>query len=130
MILIDTSVLVRYLRTRDAAIASVFAANQIAVSVVTRAEILHGARDETDYRRLTTALDAFVQIGVDGGAWESLARNLYLLRLNGTPIPFSDALIATLAIREALELWTFDAHFKLSQPALSDLRLYSPPGAS
>lgn len=68
MILIDTSVLVRYLRTRDAAIARVLAANRIAVSVVTRAEILHGARDETDWRRLTTALDAFVQIGVDGGA--------------------------------------------------------------
>lgn len=128
MILIDTSVLVRYLRTRDAAIASVFAANQIAVSVVTRAEILHGARDETDYKKLTTALDAFVQIGVDGGAWESLARNLYLLRPNGTPIPFSDALIATLAIREGLELWTFDAHFKLSQPALSGLSLFSAPG--
>lgn len=129
MILIDTSVLIRYLRTHDAAIESVLTTNQIAVSVVTRAEILHGARDETDYQRLTAALDGFIQIGGDSGTWDSLARNLYLLRLNGTPIPSSDALIATIAIREGVELWTLDNHFTLVQPALSGLTLFSAPRA-
>jgi hypothetical protein len=128
VILVDTSVLVRYLRSGDATIRAVFAANVTAVSVVTRAEILHGARDEADYRRLTTALDAFVQVGVDSATWEALGRNLFLLRLQRPPIPFPDALIATVAISEGLELWTFDNHFKLMKPALPALQLFAPLG--
>jgi predicted nucleic acid-binding protein len=128
VILIDTSVLVRYLRTRDPAIKSVLDTNRAAVSVVTRAEILHGARDDVDFRRLAVVLDALVQVGVEAATWEAFSRNLYLLRLNGTPIPFPDALIATVAIREGLDLWTFDNHFKLIQPALPQLTLFSPPG--
>jgi hypothetical protein len=78
-------------------------------------------------RLLGGLLDALVQIGVDDGTWEALSRNLYLLRLNGTPIPFPHALIATIAIRESLDLWTFDNHFKLIQPALPQLVLFSAP---
>ncbi|HEY2587205.1 MAG TPA: PIN domain-containing protein [Tepidisphaeraceae bacterium] len=127
MILLDTSVLVRYLRTHDAKIKAVFDSQRIAVSVVTRAEILHGARDDQDFRRLTAALDGFVQVTVDDVAWADLAVNLYKLRLRGTPVPFPDALIATVAIQRGLELWTFDSDFTLMQAALPALRLYPFP---
>jgi predicted nucleic acid-binding protein len=44
MILIDTSVLIRYLRTASPAIREVFASTDCGICGVTRAEILHGAR--------------------------------------------------------------------------------------
>ena len=42
MILLDTTVLVRYLRSADPKILRIMTGNPIAVSVVTRAEILLG----------------------------------------------------------------------------------------
>ncbi|HSZ56562.1 MAG TPA: PIN domain-containing protein [Tepidisphaeraceae bacterium] len=127
MILLDTSVLVRYLRTADPKILAVLSAPGVAVSVVTRAEILHGAKNEPDFRRLDKMLDGFSQVGAAPEAWTDLARNLYELRLNGVMVPFPDALIATLAIRESMELWTLDNHFQLIQGVLPSLKLFRPP---
>jgi predicted nucleic acid-binding protein len=64
MILLDTSVLVHFLRTVDPKIAAVLTANSVAVSVVTRAEILHGSKNESDFGKLNAMLDQFVQVGV------------------------------------------------------------------
>jgi predicted nucleic acid-binding protein len=43
-------------------------------------------------------------------------------------VPFPDALIATLAIAENLELWTRDLHFTQIQRVLPSLRLFQEPG--
>jgi predicted nucleic acid-binding protein len=127
MILIDTSVMVRYLRTADTKIASILGAHSIAISVVTRIEILHGARNDVDYDRLSLVLDGFKQIEVDSATWDELARTLYHLRLRGILVPFPDAIIATASIREGLEIWSYDNHFQLMQPVLSAMRLFVEP---
>jgi hypothetical protein len=127
MILLDTSVLIRFLRTADTKISRIMATQSCAISPVTRAEILHGAKNEADYVRLVTVLNGFTQLNIDGGSWDRLARNLYQLRLRGILIPFPDAIIATLAINEKIELWTYDNHFALMQPVLPELRLFSEP---
>jgi len=74
MILLDTSILIRYIRTADPKILGVITANPVAVSVVTRAEILHGAKNETDFRRLEGVLNRFVQATVEPDAWDDLSR--------------------------------------------------------
>ena len=127
MILLDTSVLVRYLRTADPTILNVLKANPAAVSPITRAEILHGAKNDQDFQRLTSMLDDFAQVSVEPAAWEDLARNLYLLRHRNVMVPFPDALIATVAIRESMELWTDDADFQSMQRVLPSLQLFQQP---
>lgn len=110
--------MIRYLRTAAPEIHHSLHAQPVAVSVVTRAEILHGAKNDLDFDRLTNILDAFVQIGVDSGAWVDVARHLYQLRRRGILVPFQDVLIATLAIRQDIEVWTYDTHFQLMQSVL------------
>ena len=127
MILLDTSILIRYIRTADPKILGVITANPVAVSVVTRAEILHGAKNETDFRRLEGVLNRFVQATVEPDAWDDLSRSLFELRRRGVSVPFPDALIAAVAIRHSMDLWTYDNHFKLIQGVLPKLRLFSGP---
>ncbi len=124
MILLDTTVIVDFLRDPVESMREVFIENEIAVSGVTRAEILHGAKNETDYRLLQEMLDRFDQIVPDIDIWDQLGRNLFLLRGRGVAVPFPDALIATLAIQHDLELWTRDAHFAVIQSVLPELRLW------
>jgi predicted nucleic acid-binding protein len=64
VILLDTSVLVRYLRTASPAIRQVLVSTDCAICGVTRAEILHGARTPADAKDLREALDAFVQLPI------------------------------------------------------------------
>ena len=42
-------------------------------------------------------------------------------------VPFPDAVVATLAIANNLELWTRDAHFTLIQQWLPALKLFQEP---
>jgi predicted nucleic acid-binding protein len=70
-------------------------------------------------------LDGFHQFNVGDPAWADLARNLYQFRSRGITVPFPDALIATIAVRNALELWTLDKHFQLMQTVLPALRLFA-----
>jgi predicted nucleic acid-binding protein len=129
MILLDTTVLVAYLRARSATLRAVLVSSPMAICGVTRAELLHGARNPADALALIAALDEFVQIPIDQPAWDEMGRNLSLLRSAGITVPFPDALIATVAIREKSELWTFDAHFQAMRSVLPGLGLFDGPKA-
>ena len=112
MIILDSTVLVTYLRTRSVAIEAVFAAGNVGVCGATRAELLHGARDDADFHRTTALLDQFVQIATPSESWDHLGRNLYLLRRAGLMVPFPDVLIPTVAILGGHEAWAYDNHFR------------------
>jgi predicted nucleic acid-binding protein len=127
MILLDTTVLVDCLRTPSQKLRGVSRREEIAISGVTREEVLHGAKNAQDFQRLLYALDRFHQVPIDGDTWNRLGRNLYSLRGQGIAVPFPDALIATVAIQQGLEIWTRDAHFARIQTAIPDLRLFREP---
>ncbi|MHB1037463.1 MAG: PIN domain-containing protein [Pirellulales bacterium] len=126
MILVDTTVLVQYLRVPSKDVRAILDSDA-AICGVTRAEILHGARTPADAAGLVQALDGLIQIPIDEGTWDALGWNLSVLRARGIVTPFPDALIATVAIRAGLELWTYDAHFSAIQTALPALRLFAGP---
>lgn len=127
MILVDTSVLVEYLRTANPVIRQVLQDQPAVISGIIRAEILHGARSDADYRRLITMLDGFPRADLDITDWDDVGRHLASLRRVGLTVPFQDAAIATLAIRDGLDLWAYDAHFPLIQKSLPALRLFVEP---
>ena len=127
MILIDTSVLVDYLRSPTDRALRLFEQNEAAICGVTRAEVLAGARKPADLDRIARSLDVLGQVGIAEGLWDVLGKNLSLLRAAGTTVPFADALIATLAIENGLELWTRDIHFARIQSVLTGLRLFQEP---
>jgi len=125
VILLDTSILVTYLRTRSPALKLQFATGQMTICPVNRAEILHGAKDDTDRTRLLRFLDQFPMLPVADKAWDELGLNLSRLRRAGVPVPFPDALIATLAAMSDLPVWSFDTHYALMQPHIPGLQLFT-----
>ncbi len=127
MILIDTSVLVDYLRSPTDQTLRAFEENAAAICGVTRAEVLAGARKPADLDRIAKSLDALEQVVIHDSIWARLGRNLSFLRTAGVTVPFADALIATIAIENDLAVWTRDAHFAQIQSVLTDLRLFPEP---
>lgn len=128
MILVDTGVLIDYARNPgDPKLGSLFRTLPLAICGVVRAELLHGSRNPRDRTRLVVLLDSFIQLPIPDGIWDGVGDNLNALRVGGVTIPFPDAVIATVAITNDIELWTRDGHFTLVQGVLPVLKLFAEP---
>lgn len=126
MILVDTSILVDYLRSPTNQVREVLLKHGAAVCGVTRAELLCGVRTSADAVRINNALDGFTNLEVTEAAWRHLGENLRVLRSKGIVVPFQDALIATLAMMYDISVWTRDEHYRLIQNAIPTLSLFEP----
>jgi predicted nucleic acid-binding protein len=127
MILIDSSVLIHYFRTGSSAVLEVFESVECGICGVTRSEILHGARSESDAERLRAAFAPFTAVLIPESTWDRLGGLLALFRQNGLAVPFQDALLAAVALEYDVELWTTDRHFELMQRLVPSLRLFNGP---
>jgi predicted nucleic acid-binding protein len=127
MILVDTTVIVAYLRTADPRLGGLFAANQAAICGVTRTEILHGVRNPADLVRFSQALNAFQQVAIPESLWDEVGAHLAALRAAGLPTPLADVIIAALSIHLNVELWSRDQHHVAMQSVVPSLRLFQEP---
>jgi predicted nucleic acid-binding protein len=127
MILADTTVAIEFLRTPTPRLLKIIQDNHAAICGVTVAETYAGAKGAADFARFMAALGVFSNVAIPETTWDALGRNLYSLRRSGITVPFADALLATLAIENDLELWTRDAHFATIQRALTKLKLFIEP---
>jgi len=103
MILVDSGVLIDFLRTKDAKLDALFRSLPVAICGVTRAEILHGVRNPADRQRLLVFLSAFKQEPIPEPLWDAVGDNLATLWANGITVPFPDAVIATVGIENDSE---------------------------
>ena len=127
MILVDTSVIIDALHGKDPKLPGLFNSLALTICGVTIAEVLHGARDANHYLKLSSALSSFNITPIAHSTWNLLAKNLYELRIHGITVPFQDALIATIAIENGLELWTRDKQFLMIQSVIPALLLFQEP---
>ncbi|HVC95298.1 MAG TPA: PIN domain-containing protein [Pirellulales bacterium] len=127
MILVDSSVVIDYIRTRDAKMLVLFQTRNAAICGITRAEVLHGARNPADRSRLLALLGTFGQLAVADVLWDKVGDHLAELRAHGITVPFQDVVIATVAIENDIELWTHDAQFQMIQNVLPALKLFVEP---
>ena len=127
MILAETTIVVDFLRAPTPRLLKIIQDHQAAICGVTRAEIYCGARAPIDINRFDAALSVFTEIAIPADIWPRLGTNLSALATRGITVPFPDALIATVAIENNLEVWHHDAHFPLMQTALPRLRLFVEP---
>ena len=125
MILIDTSVIINFWRKLTDALKAIFENHDICVSGVSKAELLYGARDSNDFQKIINALSAFQEVLISEGTWSKLGKNLFALKQRGVTVPFQDALIATIAINEGLEIWAYDKHYPMIKNVLTDLKLFN-----
>jgi len=117
--LVDTSVWLEVLaRGRGGSklsgrVADLVAADLVAINGMVRLELLGGARSEAEYRKLDRLLSALHPLPVDEESWEEAAHIGFDLRQAGISVPFTDVLIAAVAIRSRTTLIHRDRHFDL-----------------
>jgi predicted nucleic acid-binding protein len=127
MILVDTSVIIFCMRTGDAKVDKLLRTSPVAVCGITHAELLHGVRTPAERKKLFTFLAGIAHVMIPDTIWETVGDNLCILRSKGVTIPFPDAVIATVAILNDIELWTRDTHFGLVKSAIPKLKLFIEP---
>src|SRR5207248_933014 len=77
-----------------------------------------------DFKKFDKALSLFRRLAIPQKMWPSLGRNLAQLSAKGVTVPFPDALIATVAIENDVELWHRDRHFPMIQQVLPRLKFF------
>ena len=115
MILVDTGVLIDYQRTLDPKLKGLFASLPVGICGVTRAEMLHGARNLGNRRRILTLLNSFQQVSIPDSIWDTVGDHLAALRAAGLTISFPDVTIMTVGISLGAEVWARDNDFKNAQ---------------
>lgn len=124
MILADTSVVIDLLRSRDRRLLDIAIDQQAAICGVTRAEVLHGARDANHRAKLLRTLDLFQAVPIPDALWDQVGDALATLRAAGLSMPLADVVIAVVAITRNIELWTHDKHFADIQKAMPSLKRF------
>jgi predicted nucleic acid-binding protein len=124
MTLLDASLIIDCLRTKDLQLLAKMISAGGAICGVTRAEILSGARGLRDRARLVTVLDGFQQVGIPEPMWDEACDVLSQLRAKGVTVPLADAVLATIALALDEELWARDIHFSNIRQVLPALKLY------
>lgn len=127
MVLVDSSVVIDFLWSKDARTRQLLVALPAGICGVTRAEVLFGARNDAEINDLIEVLDSFFSLAIPDEVWTQTGIHLSLLRRAGLKLPLSDVVIASLAIHINAEVWTNDRHFTLMQSLLPTLRLFHAP---
>ena len=127
MILLDTTLVFAQLRASDQRLLNLFQAHQAAICGITRAEVLHGVRNAADQSRFLAMLNGLPRVAIPEPLWDQVGLNLAALRAAGLSLPFSDVVIASVAIHFDMELWARDQHFPMIQNVLPALRLFPEP---
>ena len=70
------------------------------------------------------AFNTFEKPANDDYDWEGAGIILQTMRSNGFQVPFADAVIAFIAMKYDIPLWTRDTHFLLIQGYYPELKLY------
>jgi predicted nucleic acid-binding protein len=125
MILVDTNVIIDFWDKPTDEVKNVLEENDIAICGVIKTELLRGSNSEKQFSQMEEALNDFTYLSFSEKDWISLANQFITLKKNGLAVPFQDAMIAYLAMKNNCEVWTNDKHFKLMQVVLPELKLFS-----
>lgn len=124
MILCDTNILIEFLKGNASVVQQlhIIGEEQIAVSAITQAELLFGARDKRELQSLQKML-SFVQILPVTAAISDRFIQLISSYSLSHRLSIPDALIASTAVEHSLQLYTLNLKdFRF----IADLHLYIP----
>ena len=124
-ILADSNVFIDFWKKPTKAMLDIFRKEDIVICGVVRSELLHGARSKSDYKNIDEALDDFDQLEFKETDWNILGKQLYELRINGITVPYQDAIIALIAVKHNIPIWTNDKHFSYMKKVMKDIQLYN-----
>lgn len=127
MVIIDSDILITAYNLRrspeQAEVRRLVETNEAATVGVVLAEVLRGARHETEFEEMSDELLAMHYVNAGRPAWLLASRILFDLKRAGNIIPMPDAIIAAEALLSDSEVYGHDEHFTRIQ----GLRLHQVP---
>lgn len=124
MILLDTNIIIDFWKNPKSKFEKIILENDVFICGVVKSELLHGARNTSSIGKILDAVSVFPELPLYKEFWIDLGFNLNILKTNGITVPFQDVMIATLAIKFQLKLWTLDKHFKKISEIIPDLQIF------
>ena len=117
-VLVDTSIWSLALRRRENAqnpeaeeLGRLITAHVVEIIGPIRQEVLSGVRDDAQFERLETRLDAFVDVPLRAEDYVTAAKFYNLCRAKGIQGSNTDFLICAVAVRHDLSVFTTDGDF-------------------
>ena len=124
----DSNIFIDFWKHPTEEIEKIFENEEIILCGAVRAELLQGEVSVKNFTQISDGVDSFQEVNLESGDWGILGENLYLLRTNGLTVPLADAIIATVAIKYGIPVWTNDKHFGLMSRALRGLNIWNGDG--
>jgi predicted nucleic acid-binding protein len=125
-LLLDTCAWVEYFKPRPSSlkqtVEDLLLTEKIYVCGPVLYELSQGVKSEKEKALLANAFAALVYVEMDEALWFKAGELSAFIRKQGKTIPFSDILIASLAVEYDLAILTLDKHFE----QIPGLKLYSP----
>jgi predicted nucleic acid-binding protein len=90
--------------------------NAIITSGMIKLELLGGNKEEKEFQRLKSRLDALDMVETNTSLWERAYDLAFSLHRKGITVPYTDILIAAAALMMAATVVHADSHFDLMGP--------------
>ena len=105
-ILVDTNILIDYLKNPTDNATKIFEQNEIATCGVVVTELLRGSKTPKETQKLKAALDCFDYLDFEKSDWIEIAELFIKLKKSGVTVPFQDGIISYLAIKNNCKVCT------------------------
>lgn len=115
-VLIDTSIWIEYFYGNgqiEEAVDLLIDTERAYITGPIMTELIQGVRNKKQAEELFTNLKALPYIDIGKSDWSDIGFFLLELRKKGIVIPFTDAVIACMAIKNHLCVYSLDKHFDL-----------------
>jgi len=93
--------------------------NAIITSGMIKLELLGGTKEEKEFQRLKTRLDALDLVETNISLWEKTYELAFRLRRKGITVPCTDILVAASALMVDATVVHADSHFDMISPHIS-----------
>lgn len=124
MVLVDTNIIIDIWKNPDNENTKIFTEEEVCICGVVRSELMHGAFSEKNLHEISNKLDYLKEYNIKENEWSEFGKFLFRLRTNGITLPYADALIAFIAIRNDIQVLTKDKHFEIIRTVEPMLKLY------
>lgn len=118
LFLIDTSLWITVLKKNPPEfikkkVGHLLLEDTVAVTPIVKVELLGGTRDELEFQRLQKRLESLILLDINTDVWNKAARLAYDLRRKGITIPYTDIIIASVALQYDATLLHLDKHYDI-----------------
>ena len=116
LVLVDTCAWIDFFRNDTGALgdclAALIEADRAAVTGVVVAELLQGIKTEKEQQSLDFVFATVAYLNTEEQDWRDAGQTMRQLRQKGITVPLTDALIASVARRHGVAVFTVDKHFQ------------------